>query len=81
VHGITTLQGPAAWRPNAAWLGLAIVVVVASLGTNLAEIVYVYVLHDPRAILARRPIDRVFDDFAATNADAATNRALLGIRG
>ena len=25
--------------------------------------------------------DRVFDDFAATHADAATNRALLGIRG
>ena len=25
--------------------------------------------------------DRVFDDFAATHADPATNRALLGIKG
>lgn len=64
VHGITTVEDQAAWRPKVVWLGLATFIVVASLGTNLAEIVYVYFLHDPRAILGRAPIDCLFDDSA-----------------
>lgn len=64
MHGISAVREEYQWRPNFAWLGLAAFVVVASLSTNVAEIVYAYLLHDPRVIFGRHPVDRVFDDLA-----------------
>lgn len=64
MHGISTVAEQGRWRPNVAWLALAAFVLVTSLGTNLGEIFYVYVRHDPRAIIARNPVDAVFDDLA-----------------
>jgi hypothetical protein len=52
------------WRPSAAWLGLAAFIVVGALGTNLAEIVYLYFLHDARVVLGRSLLDALFDDVA-----------------
>ena len=64
MHGVRTIPAQEKWRPNAAWLGLAAFIVVAALGTNLAEIVYLYVLHDVRVVLGRSLLDALFDDVA-----------------
>jgi len=45
-----------------AWLALAAFAIVASLGTNFGELVYVYILHDPQAMIGRSPLDAVIDD-------------------
>jgi len=62
VHGMTTVSQPDRWRPNLAWLALAAFAIVASLGTNFGELVYVYILHDPQAMIGRSPLDAVIDD-------------------
>lgn len=64
MHGVRTVAAQKQWRPNAAWLALASFIVLAALGTNLAEIVYVYILHDPRVVLGRSLVDGLFDDVA-----------------
>ena len=62
MHGVSTAAKRDEWRANLLWVGLAILVAVASLATNLAEIFYAYVLHDPRAIVGRNLADAFFDD-------------------
>ena len=64
MHGTSKVTEQGRWRPNPALLALAAFVVIASLGTNIGELVYAYVLHDPGAILGRSSIDAIFDDFA-----------------
>jgi len=64
VHGVRTIKAQEKWRPKAAWLGFAAFIVVAALGTNLAEIVYLYFLHDARVVLGRSLLDALFDDVA-----------------
>jgi hypothetical protein len=64
VHGISTAAQQGTWRPNLAWLAVAVFAIVASLGTNLGELVYAYILHDPRAIIGRTLGHAVIDDVA-----------------
>ena len=64
MHGISTVAEQGRWRPNVAWIALAAFIILVSVGTNLGEIVYLYVLHDPRAVIGRRFIDAVVDDVA-----------------
>lgn len=64
MHGVRTIAAQEKWRPNPVWLGFAAFIVVAALATNLAEIVYLYFLHDPRVVLGRSLLDALFDDVA-----------------
>jgi len=64
VNGINIAAQQNRWQPNPAWLVLAGVAIVASLGTNVGELVYAYILHDPRAIIGRNTVQAVLDDVA-----------------
>jgi hypothetical protein len=64
VHGISTATKQDRWRPNLAWIALAAFIILVSVGTNVGEIIYLYVLHDPRVVIGRRPADALVDDVA-----------------
>jgi hypothetical protein len=64
VQGVDTAKQEKRWRPKLAWLALAAFAIVASLGTNLGELVYAYILQDPRAIIGRTLLHAIIDDVA-----------------